>query len=66
MSESLALQLERYRRAGIDVDTDRVPAPERHRPNAETHVSNGYVGIVVKEPDSGAFIHCEEPVGVRQ
>lgn len=30
------------------------------------HDSDGYVGIVLRERGSGAFIHCENPVEVRQ
>lgn len=55
-----------YRRAGINMREHHMPAPERHRPVVETIVSNGFAGIVVKEPETGAFVHCERPVGVRR
>lgn len=54
-----------YRLLGIDVEDPHIPVPESHRPNTQTIVSNGYEGIVVKEPETGAFIHCERPVEVR-
>lgn len=57
---------EPYRQAGINMREHHVPAPERHRPPAETIVSNGYEGIVVKEVETGAFMHCENPKEVRQ
>ena len=54
----------------IHESTERQIVPSGHAPRLETHASNGYVGIVVAEReggmDSGAFIHCENPVDTRE
>jgi len=51
-------------------DTDHVPAPAGHAPRLEAVVDQGAVGLRVRERDggaeSGAWVHAEDPVEVRQ
>ena len=45
------------------------PVPSGHAPRCETHDSDGCYGIMVAErggADSGAWIHCENPVDTRE
>ena len=45
------------------------PVPAGHAPRCVTHDSDGHYGIMVVErggEDSGAWIHCENPVDTRE
>lgn len=47
-------------------DHEHIPVPSGHAPRLDTHASSGYYGIVVTERETGAFMHCENPVEVRR
>jgi len=54
----------------IHETTSRQIVPSGHAPRLETLISNAYVGIIVAEReggmDSGAWVHCENPVDTRE
>ena len=54
----------------VRAPTERDIVPSGHAPRLETYISRGYYGIIVAEENSGldrgAYIHCENPVDVRE
>ena len=54
----------------VRAPTERDIVPSGHAPRLETYISRGYYGIIVAEQNSGldrgAYIHCENPVDVRE
>ena len=48
------------------MNNEHIPVPSGHAPRLETHSSPAYHGIVITEKATDAFIHCENPVEVRQ
>ena len=54
----------------VRAPTERDIVPSGHAPRLETYISRGYYGIIVAEKNSGldrgAYIHCENPIDVRE
>ena len=54
----------------VRAPTERDIVPSGDAPRLETYISRGYYGIIVAEENSGldrgAYIHCENPVDVRE
>ena len=54
----------------VRAPTERDIVPSGHATRLETLISRGYYGIIVAEENSGldrgAYIHCENPVDVRE
>jgi len=49
-------------------EQEHIPVPSGHAPRLDTYVKDGsgYYGIVVTERETGATIHCKNPVEVRR
>lgn len=50
----------------MNSNQEHIPAPCGHAPRLTTHTNPGWHGIVVEERESGAWMHCENPVSVKQ
>ena len=54
----------------VRAPTERDIVPSGDAPRLETYISRGYYGIIVAEENSGldrgAYIHCENPIDVRE
>jgi len=48
------------------MNNEHIPVPSGHAPRLDTHTSDGYHGITVTERETGAVMHCENPVEVRR
>jgi len=46
-------------------EQEHIPVPSGHAPRLDTH-AKGYYGITLRERETGAAIHCENPVEVRR
>jgi len=46
---------------GDDLDDDHIPVPAGHAPRLDDYESDGFVGLLVQEVETGAWIQAENP-----